>query len=194
MLDGAIDRVALADAAEVDAHPFSFQKRRARALVHVDVAIVDERQTRQHLAAIGDGVVLVLVVELPQSRQRAKGDVESSACPLADLTRHAEHFANLGADRDRMLARRRVQPRDIAAVAPDAHQRIEPIEFREDRLECRRRSGFVRRPRRRPSPPSPSSCACDRRDAVAPRARCGDRTRACPAEQVPGEATSRSVC
>ena len=50
MLDRAIDGVALADAAEMRAHPLSFQIRRARALVHLDVTIVDERETREHLA------------------------------------------------------------------------------------------------------------------------------------------------
>ena len=75
-VDRAIDGVALADAAEVHAHALPLQERRARAIVDLDVAIVDERQTLRDLAAVGDAIVLVLVVELPQAGQRGERDVE----------------------------------------------------------------------------------------------------------------------
>ena len=117
MSTDAIDGVALADAAEVHAHALPLQKRRARAVVDLDVAIVDERQAFFDLPAVGDAIVLVLVVELPQARQRGEGDVEAAVGPLADLARHAQHLARFGADGNGMVAGRLVEANDVAAVA-----------------------------------------------------------------------------
>jgi len=64
-LHGAIDGVALADAAQVGAHPLPPQKRRAGAVVHFQVAVVDKRQALEDLSPVRHGVVLVLGVELP---------------------------------------------------------------------------------------------------------------------------------
>src|SRR5204863_5786501 len=79
---GAIDGIALSDAAEIDAHALAPEKRGPRRRVHLDVAIVDERQPAAHLLAVGNRVVLLLGVELPQAGQRPECDVERSAGPL----------------------------------------------------------------------------------------------------------------
>ena len=68
--DRAVDGIALPDTTEVDAHSTLPQKRGARPLVHDKLTIVDERQQPPHVVRVGNGVVLV-VIELPQSGQRA---------------------------------------------------------------------------------------------------------------------------
>ena len=66
----AIGGVALPDAPKVHAHSLPLQKRPAGAIVNLQIAIVDERQALEHLAAIGNRIVLVLIVELPQTGQQ----------------------------------------------------------------------------------------------------------------------------
>ena len=90
----ALDRVALADAAEVDAHALALHEHRAGALVDLDLPVVDERQPRADGVGIRDRVVLI-VVELPDVGQRAERDVELAAGPLADLARRAQHLADV---------------------------------------------------------------------------------------------------
>ena len=57
-----------------------------------------------------------------------------------------QDFADLGADRDWRLARGAIEPLDVAALLPHAHQRVEPIELVEHRLERRERGALVRGP------------------------------------------------
>ena len=51
---------------------------------------------------------------------------------------------------DRVQTRRGVQPLDVAAVAPDAQQRLEPVELGEDRFERGERRRLVSGPGREP--------------------------------------------
>ena len=66
----------------------------------ISIAIVDERQPRANRGADPESSCPV-VVELPEVGQRAEGDVELAAGPLADLPRRAQHLAHVGADRHR---------------------------------------------------------------------------------------------
>src|SRR6185436_19565903 len=91
-----LDGVALADAAQVDSHATALHPYRARALVDLDLAIVDERKPPPNRAGIRDGVVLI-VVELPDVGGRAVRDVELAAGPLADLARGAQRLVLVGA-------------------------------------------------------------------------------------------------
>ena len=84
----AIDGVALADAAQMRAHALLCQKRGACLFVHLELAVVDEREPREDVGARGN-VAVEIVIEFPESRERAKGHVELSVRPLAGLTRHA---------------------------------------------------------------------------------------------------------
>ncbi len=97
--------------------PFRFRNAVPAAIVDFDVAIVDQRQTFRDLAAVGDAIVLVLVVELPQAGQRGERDVEPAAGRLADLACHAQHLARVGADGNGMVAGCCVEADDIAALA-----------------------------------------------------------------------------
>ena len=72
---GAIDRVALADAAEMNAHARSRDEGRAGGGIEDHRAVVDERQPRGDLFGCRDVVVLV-VIELPDIGQRTERDVE----------------------------------------------------------------------------------------------------------------------
>jgi hypothetical protein len=146
-LDRAIHSEPLADPAEVRAHALAFQERRARAFVHLERPVVDERETPADFGRVGNGVVLV-VVELPQVRERAEGDVEGAVGPLADLPRDPQDLADIRADGNRMVTRSPVQPFEIAAGPPHAHQCFEPFEFREHLAEARARLRCVPRPRR----------------------------------------------
>ena len=49
-----------------------------------------------------------------------------------------------------MFTGRGVQPQDIAALTPDAHEIFEPVELVEHFLECRDGARLVGRPRRQP--------------------------------------------
>ena len=143
----AVDRVALADAAQVNAHAPPFQKCRARLLGEGDqVPVVDERQLPQDVVAIRNLGVPVLVVELPQAGERAEGDVELAAGPFADLVCQAQDLAHVGADRNGAIAGGLVHSQHVAAGTPHAHERVETIELAEHRLEGRNRRRFVRRP------------------------------------------------
>ena len=142
-----IDRVALADAAQVDAHALAPQEHRAGVLVDLELPVVDERQPSMNGVPVRDRVVLV-VVELPHVGERAEGHVELAAGPLADLARRAQHVAHVRTDGNRAFAGRGVHPQDVAPVAPDAHQRVQPVELLERRVERRSRGRFVGGPRR----------------------------------------------
>ena len=131
----------------MDAHPFAFQEHRARAIVDLDLPVVDERQPRTNRLGGRDRVVLI-VIELPDVGQRAERDVERAVGPLADLPGHAQHVAHVGGDRHRVVAGRGVDAQDVAARTPRAHLRFEPLELREHRIERRPRGRFVRGPRR----------------------------------------------
>ena len=117
--------------------PFIAEEGCPRLFVHFELPVVDERQSREDVGA-GRDVAVEIVVELPESGQRAKGDVELSVAPLAGLTGHAEDLAHFGTDRHRVFAGGAIQPLDVAALFPHAHQRIEAVELVEDRLERRR--------------------------------------------------------
>ena len=84
------------------------------------------------------------MIELPEVGQRGEGDVEL-ALGQSPICARRSGPRSLGADGDRVLARRGVQPLDVAAVAPDAHQRLEPVELREhlSNAATRRRSSAV---------------------------------------------------
>src|SRR4029078_12800374 len=97
-LAGAVAGVPLADPAKVHAHALSPEKGGAGFLVHLQVAIVDERQPLRDPVRIGKCVVLVLRVELPEVAERSKGDIEGAARPLADLIRGRQRVAYVGAD------------------------------------------------------------------------------------------------
>ena len=96
---------------------------------------------------IGNAIVLI-VVELPQARERAKRHVELPARPIAYLTGRMQRLADVRAHRHRLLARSRVQPLDVAALPPDAHQTVQSLEVAERRLECGQGGGLVGCPRR----------------------------------------------
>ena len=89
---GAVDRVALADAAQVHAHARPREAHGAGPVVDDDGAVVDPRQPGGDLGGGGHAVVLV-VVELPHLGQRAERDVElrrrstSLTCAAACSTR-----------------------------------------------------------------------------------------------------------
>ena len=131
-LDRAIDGVALADATEVHAHAFAAEHRGAGGVVDKDVAVIHERQPLLDLLAIGNRLVFVLVVEFPEAGECGKRDVEGSVRLLADLPRDVQHVARLRRDRHGGSSRCGVQSNDVAAVLPNAHHRVEPIEFAED--------------------------------------------------------------
>jgi hypothetical protein len=97
--------------------------------------------------AVRDGVVLV-VVELPDVGERAERHVELAAGPLADLAGRAQRFAHVGAGRHRVLPAAALIRSTSLPEAPHAHQRVEPVELREHRVERRPRRGFVGSPRR----------------------------------------------
>ena len=105
--------------------------------VHLELLVVDERQAREHVSA-GRNVSVEIVIELPESRERAERDVELPLRPFAGLPRHAEDLADFGAHGHRHLSGRAIQLLDVAAFFPHAHQRVEPIELVEGGLECRR--------------------------------------------------------
>ena len=117
--------------------------------IELDLAVVDERQPLTDRVRRGNRVVLI-VVEFPEVRQRGEGDVELALGQIADLARGGQDLDRLGADGDRMLPRCGVQTLDVAAVAPDAQQRLEPIELREDVVERGEGGRLVGGPRRQP--------------------------------------------
>ena len=112
-----IDRVALSDPAQIDAHPFSLQKRGACPVIDFQIMIVDQRQALEHLAAIRDDGVLVLIVELPQARQDAKRHVERPTGPVADLMRDGERLPDVRAHRHGMISSGRIQSQDVTPRA-----------------------------------------------------------------------------
>ena len=146
---GPVHGVALADAAEVDAHAGALQQRGPGGLVEDDRAVVHERQPRRDLGPRRDAVVLI-VVELPDVRQRAERDVELAAGPFADLERllaappGCRELTATGAGRQRRSAAR--------TSLPSFHtlrQAVQPIELGERGLERgRTASASSRGPRR----------------------------------------------
>jgi hypothetical protein len=75
---GAIDRVALGDAAQRDLHAGALEPHGVALLVEHHVLPVDQLLALQHLGRIGQRAVHVLV-ELPQPAVGADGDVEHPA-------------------------------------------------------------------------------------------------------------------
>ena len=132
--DRAVDRVALADAAEVDAHAFARQEYRPGAIVDLDGAIVHQLEPALDGRLVWNRVVLVLV-ELPDVGQRSERDVEGAVGPFADLARDVEYLAYLGCNRHRLLSGGRVDAHDVAAGAPVAHLGFETFELGEHRIE-----------------------------------------------------------
>ena len=116
-----------------------------RGAVDLHRAIVDARQARLDQLPIGHDVVLI-VIEPPDVRQRAEGDVELAAGQRARLRSLAKDGDRVLADRDRRDARVLVHADDVAVVFPDAEQRFEAIEFAEDVLERIDCPCLVRRP------------------------------------------------
>ncbi len=139
----ALDRVAFPDAAQVHAHALAGEKHGSGRVVDLDSPVVDERQARSDRRLVGNAVVLILRVELPDVGQRSERDVELAVRPLADLAGGAQHRARIGAHRHRTIAGRRVDAQHIAAGTPDAEECIEPVELAEHRVERRLGGRFV---------------------------------------------------
>src|SRR5262245_33310402 len=144
--DATIDGVALADPAKMRPHSLHLEERRSGVVVDDELFVVDERELRLDVGSRRDATVEILI-ELPKPRERTERDVELAARPFADLPRGAQHLARLAADDHRLLAGGGVETNDVAALAPDAHQRIEPIELREHSFECCGGVRFVCSPR-----------------------------------------------
>src|SRR5262245_37143096 len=118
---GSIHRITFCDTAEVRNHSLATQKSRAGLFVHLEVEVVDEWQPSHHFTMIRNGAVLVLIIELPETRQHAKRHVEFSVGPLAYLTRSPQDFTKLRSSRNGMFSGGRIQALNIAALAPIAH-------------------------------------------------------------------------
>ena len=146
--------------------------------VDAHAAVVHQRQARGDLRGGRHAAVLV-VVELPDVGERAEGDVERAVGPLADLPGRLEHAPGVLVHRHRGLAGRGVQPLDVAAVAPDAEQRLEPLELGEHAGETRR--GPRLRRWSRPSGAATSPWPAAARPPAAARRRRRGRTAAATA-------------
>src|SRR5688572_20575091 len=92
---GAVHRKSLPDATEMDAHAAAAEQDRACLRVDVHGAVIDQWQQRADITRPWHLVVLV-VIELPQTRECPERDIELSGGPLADLPgrlQHLDHFA-----------------------------------------------------------------------------------------------------
>src|SRR5687767_12706343 len=131
----------------MDAHALLSEERGALRDIHVELLIVDERQSIEHVGTRRD-VAVEIVIELPESREHTERHVELAFRPLTGLTGHAEDVEHIAADRNRLLTGRTIELLDLTALFPYAHQRIEPIELVEGCLKCGECRGAVARPRR----------------------------------------------
>ena len=165
------------------------RRRTTVRVVRVDLQrrVVNGRQPRGHRRSRRDRVVLILI-ELPQAGQRAEGHVELAAGPVAHLAGDGQHLDRLGAHRHRRLARGRVQARDVAALLPDAQQRVETIELGKDGFEGRDRGGLVGRVGGELRATTPSRAAPATPGPAARRHR-RDRGEADPRRPMPRAAT-----
>ena len=152
-------------------------ERRAGAGVDVHAAVVHQRQPRGDLGRGRHPAVLV-VVELPHLGERAERDVERAVGPVADLPgRLAARAGCPRAPASAACAGGGVQPLDVAAVAPDAEQALEPLELGEDAGE----RGAGARPRRVvqavrcSDEPMASRCSSTTRGSTASRPQPADR-------------------
>ena len=103
MRDAAIHRVALADAAEVDAHAGPLEAHRVRRLIEMQVPPVDAGQRAADLR-FGRLHVQPVVVEIADARV---GDVEGALGDLARNAAPASSRSNSSASTDdRLIARR----------------------------------------------------------------------------------------
>jgi hypothetical protein len=133
---GTVDGVALPDSAQVDTHAAMPEKHGACCVVDVDRLIIDKREARAHVSR-GRNAIVLIVIELPQSAERRERYIELARRPVAHAAGIAQHGSDLGADEYWLLTRRVVDPRDIAARPPHAHQAVEPVEFLKYRIERR---------------------------------------------------------
>ena len=83
------------------------------------------------------------MIELPDVGQRAERDVEGPFRPFADLPRLPQDVAHVRGNRHRLHAGRGVDADDVAGGTPGAHERFEPLELGEHRIERRARGLFV---------------------------------------------------
>ena len=130
---GAFDGVALANAAKMRAHALSLEKHRPCVFIDHKLPVVDQRKAGSDRARRGDRVVLVLI-ELPDIRQRAERDIELPFGPLAHLSRGDERLDCLGAHLNGSVAGRGVQAHDVAVLFPDAHEAVQTVELGEDSI------------------------------------------------------------
>jgi len=143
--NAAIDRIAFANPAQVDAHPLLLQKGASSRIVNHQRSIVDERKPAPDVVHVRQAVVLI-VIEPPESRQHAESDVELAAGPLADLRRGSQDAPDFVGRGYGTIAGCRVDPLDVASRLPDAHQRFQPIEFGEQDADRPRPARRIGRP------------------------------------------------
>src|SRR5262245_34167556 len=123
-------------------HAGPSQKTRRPRSVHLNRLKVEQWQLTPNVLGARDLAILI-VIEFPQTRERAERHIELAAGPLTDLTGHSKHFQHLRTDVDGGTPRVGIDAQHVAAVLPDAEQAIEAIEFVECLLEGTKRTLLV---------------------------------------------------
>jgi hypothetical protein len=121
-----VHRVALGDAAEVDAHARLVVLQRPRDRVVVDALRADSGERGADLVVGGHAARAAQ--ESPGADQRLDRDVVGAAALAPQPERRVEDDPDLGVHRRRAEGGLAVEPRDLAGRGPVAHERIHALE------------------------------------------------------------------
>ena len=132
-VDAAIDRVAFADSAQVDAHARMLEAHRVVRLIEEHVAPVDRRQRVLDLR-LGGMDVLGVVVEVADARV---GDVEGAFGDLRVVGGQLDEVEQLLVDLHRLAVGALVDLRQLAFGLVVAHQLIDAAHLGHHRIDGR---------------------------------------------------------
>ena len=129
--DAGVDRVTLGDSAEVDANAGLQESHGRRHGIDDHVPPVHGGQRRLDLG-LGRVLVLAIVVEVADARV---GDVEGAARHLREFERPGNQPREFRIHLDRRLRRIPVDPGKLAFGLVDRHQLVDPVHFRDHRVD-----------------------------------------------------------